>query len=173
MEEISAEIPSFFHSSKHCRHEFPGKAAQVQIAEVKTSRNSAKISGEMNLILICDWSPCDDGGYWIWRRGGLGEQHNTSNRKSHKLDPICESTLKGVEGWNQIRKHRNALKSTWVRERKKIGHREGAMKMQICLAGKKRQLRMRKLFPQWGGKREASIPVIMSKNKVTTFAKFL
>ena len=98
MEEISAEIPSLFHSSNHCRHQFPGKAAQVQIAEVKTSRNSAKISEEMNLILICDWSPCDDGGYWIWRRGGLGEQHNTSNRKSHKLDPICESTLKGVEG---------------------------------------------------------------------------
>ena len=70
----------------------------AKVYALPKDKMSHKMQEKMNLILICDWSPCDDGGYWIWRRGGLGEQHNTSNRKSHKLDPICESTLKGVEG---------------------------------------------------------------------------
>ena len=94
----------------------------------KFGKNLSRDESDLDLWLVALWR------WWLLdlEEGGLGEQHNTSNRKSHKLDPICESTLKGVEGWNQIRKHRNASKSTWVRKRKKIGHREGAMKMQIC-----------------------------------------
>ena len=82
----------------------------------KFGKNLLRDESDLDLWLVALWR------WWLLdlEEGWVGEQHNTSNRKSHKLDPICESTLKGVEGWNQIRKYQNASKSTWVRRVKKL-----------------------------------------------------